>query len=90
MVFEKSIPKSNRPNKRISEIMIYDDGFGMNEKVLEKSLQFGNGTKLQSKMVLEDLGMGLPMASISQCQTVEANIHGITITCYLHTWIMMK
>ena len=42
LVFEKSDTQNNRPNKRISEIVIYDDGIGMNEKVLEKSLEIMN------------------------------------------------
>ena len=72
LVFEKSVTQNNRPNKKISEIVIYDDGIGMNDKILEKSLQFGNGEKLQSRKGIGRFGMGLPMASISQCQNVQA------------------
>lgn len=72
LVFEKSETIKNRPSKRISEIVIYDDGTGMDESVLEKSLQFGNGEKLESRDGIGRFGMGLPMASISQCQNVQA------------------
>ncbi len=88
LVFEKSETIKNRPSKRISEIIIYDDGFGMNETVLEKSLQFGNGEKLKSRDGIGRFGMGLPMASISQCQTVQA--YSWTNNKCLHTYLDVK
>ena len=72
LVFEKSETVSNRPMKKISEIVIFDDGIGMDEKTLKTSLQFGNGTKLDSRKGIGRFGMGLPMASISQCINVQA------------------
>ena len=71
LVFEKSETVSNRPMKRISEIVIFDDGIGMDEKTLKTSLQFGNGTKLDSREGIGRFGIGLPMASISQCQNIK-------------------
>jgi hypothetical protein len=71
LVFEKSGTVSNRPMKRISEIVIFDDGIGMDEKTLKTSLQFGNGTKLESRDGIGRFGIGLPMASISQCQNIQ-------------------
>ena len=72
LVFEKSETVRNRPTKKISEIVIVDDGIGMDEKILKTSLQFGNGTKLDSRKGIGRFGMGLPMASISQCINVQA------------------
>jgi hypothetical protein len=71
LVFEKNITKANRPMKEISEIVIVDDGNGMNENDLKTSLQFGNGTKSNSKGVIGKFGIGLPNASVSQCRRVE-------------------
>lgn len=71
IVFEKTITKSNRPMKQISEIVIVDDGSGMDEKNLKTSLQFGNGTKFNSKNGIGKFGIGLPNASVSQCKRVE-------------------
>jgi len=72
LVFEKSETVRNKPRKKISEIVIVDDGIGMDEKILKTSLQFGNGTKLNSRKGIGRFGMGLPMASISQCINVQA------------------
>ena len=71
LIFEKTITKSNRPMKQISEIAIIDDGIGMNEDALKTSLQFGNGTKSDAKEGIGKFGIGLPNASVSQCKHVE-------------------
>ena len=71
IVFEKTVTKSNRPMKQISEIAIVDDGTGMSEEDLKTSLQFGNGTKFNTKEGIGKFGIGLPNASVSQCKHVE-------------------
>ena len=71
MVFEKTVTKSNRPQKQISQIIVLDDGNGMNENDLKTSLQFGNGTKLDADKGIGKFGIGLPNASVSQCKKVE-------------------
>ncbi len=73
LIFEKTITKANRPMKEISEIVVVDDGKGMNIKEMATSLQFGNGTKSKNKDedTLGKYGVGLPNASVSQCKKVE-------------------
>ena len=73
LIFEKTVTKANRPMKEISEIVVVDDGKGMNVKEIETSLQFGNGTKSKNKdeETLGKYGVGLPNASVSQCKKVE-------------------
>ena len=73
LVFEKSVTKANRPMKEISEIVIIDDGKGMNVEEMETSLQFGNGTKTNNTNdeIIGKFGIGLPNASVSQCRRVE-------------------
>lgn len=71
LIFEKNVTKANRLMKEISEIVIVDDGKGMDENTLEMSLQFGNGTKLKSRNGIGRFGIGLPNASVSQCKHVE-------------------
>lgn len=73
LIFEKTITKANRPMKEISEIVVVDDGKGMNVKEMATSLQFGNGTKSKNKDedTLGKYGVGLPNASVSQCKKVE-------------------
>ena len=71
LVFEETVTKSNRPQKQISQIIVLDDGSGMNENDLKTSLQFGNGTKLDADKGIGKFGIGLPNASVSQCRKVE-------------------
>tara|TARA_A100000171_G_scaffold51555_1_gene66241 strand:+ start:10809 stop:12551 length:1743 start_codon:yes stop_codon:yes gene_type:complete len=60
-----------RLTKRISEIIVYDDGIGMPPEVMKICLQFGNGTRLKSRKGIGRFGIGLPNASVSQCKRVE-------------------
>ena len=64
---------SQRTRNRIDRIAVVDDGCGMSATTLRKSLQFGNGTRLDSEnhTGIGKFGMGLPNSSISQCQKVE-------------------
>jgi hypothetical protein len=68
---EKEVMGKSRLASKISEIMVYDDGIGMSQKVLSICLQFGNGTRLTSRDGMGRFGIGLPNASISQCKRVE-------------------
>ncbi|MGO4876560.1 ATP-binding protein [Pedobacter psychrotolerans] len=74
---------------RIKEIAILDNGNGMNEEVLQKSLQFGNGTNLdkQSQTGIGKFGMGLPSSSISQAVRVDVWSWQGDATKPLHTYI---
>ena len=55
----------------VVQIAVIDDGSGMNEEVLRKALQFGNGTHLNDRKGIGRFGMGLPTSSLSQCEKVE-------------------
>jgi DNA topoisomerase VI subunit B len=85
LVFEKTSIKSNRQTNQITEIVIVDDGIGMNEEVLMTSLQFGNGTKSDSDEDLGKFGIGLPNASVSQCKRVE--VYSWRNSKYLYTYL---
>jgi hypothetical protein len=56
--------------KNIKEIAVLDNGGGMNNDVLRRSLKFGDGTKF-GKNGIGRFGMGLPNSSLSQCRRVE-------------------
>ena len=64
---------SQRTRKRLKQIAVLDNGVGMNSEVLQQSLQFGNGTHLETSKQdgIGRFGMGLPASSISQCRRVE-------------------
>jgi hypothetical protein len=69
--FEKEVQLGKRTMTQIQEIAIYDDGGGMSPEVLAICLQFGNGTRMQSRKGMGRFGIGLPNASISQARRVE-------------------
>lgn len=55
----------------IHEILIIDDGDGMDETVFDKALQMSSGTRSGARTGLGKYGQGLPNASISQTLRVE-------------------
>ena len=57
---------------RVNEIAVVDDGEGMDPVTLRRALRFGDGTRLDRKSRgIGRFGVGLPNASISQCQRVD-------------------
>ena len=74
ITFEESVAPvgySTRTVNKIVKIAVYDDGKGMGKDVLAIALQFGNGTRLESRKGMGRFGIGLPNASVSQCSRVE-------------------
>ena len=61
--------KSNRDE--IIDVMIIDDGDGMNEDQFEFALQRSSGTRAGAKKGLGKYGEGLPNASLSQTKRTE-------------------
>jgi hypothetical protein len=64
---------SNAPRREylVNEIVVVDNGEGMDEKVIETSLRFGGGTRHGATKGLGKFGMGLPNSSASQCSRFE-------------------
>jgi hypothetical protein len=56
---------------RPTEIAVCDNGSGMDAPTLRRALQFGNGTRLNSRRGIGRFGMGLPNSSISQAGRVD-------------------
>ena len=65
------IRNTTRSKNEIVELLIIDDGDGMNEEVFDKALQMSSGTRGTAKSGLGKYGQGLPNASISQTKRVE-------------------
>ena len=59
--------------KVLENILVIDNGSGMDDEQLVKSLRFGDGTRLKQNQWdgIGKFGMGLPSASISQCSKVD-------------------
>ena len=65
------IRNTTRSKNEIDELLIVDDGDGMNMEVFDKALQMSSGTRGTAKSGLGKYGQGLPNASISQTKRVE-------------------
>lgn len=68
---EKDSLINDRQSSYIDKIAIYDDASGMTKEVLELALAFGQGTRRGASAGMGKFGMGLPNASISQCDRVD-------------------
>lgn len=66
---EKSL-NIERKTMQIRRIAVIDNGLGMTDDILESCLRIGYGTRRQKKG-MGKYGVGLPNASISQCQITE-------------------
>jgi Histidine kinase-, DNA gyrase B-, and HSP90-like ATPase len=64
---------NQRNRSQIFKIGVLDNGVGMDDVVLRKSLQFGNGMNLEeaAQTGMGKFGMGLPASSVSQARKVE-------------------
>lgn len=71
LTFEDYQMSEVRQVLRITKMAVYDDGVGMSADTLSICLQFGNGTRLNTRSGIGRFGIGLPNASVSQCQRVE-------------------
>jgi Histidine kinase-, DNA gyrase B-, and HSP90-like ATPase len=71
LCYEEDSFISNRSSTRIEKIAVYDNSCGMDVDTLRSSLAFGQGTRRKAKKGIGKFGMGLPNASISQCNRVD-------------------
>lgn len=65
------IRNTTRDYDEIDEILIIDDGEGMDESTFETALQMSSGSRSNAKHGLGKYGQGLPNSSISQTKRVE-------------------
>jgi hypothetical protein len=65
------VRNTTRKSNEIDEILIVDNGSGMNKEQFDKALQMSNGTRTKASSGLGRYGMGLPNSSISQTKRVE-------------------
>jgi len=56
---------------RVTEVLIADNGRGMDAETLRRALRFGDSSRFDDRSGLGRFGMGLPNASVSQCRRVE-------------------
>ena len=65
------VRNTTRKSNEIDEIIIVDNGSGMNKEEFDRALQMSNGTRTKASSGLGRYGMGLPNSSISQTKRVE-------------------
>lgn len=65
------IKNTTKTEDEIDEILISDDGDGMNQETFNKALQMSAGSRSKAKTGLGKYGQGLPNSSISQTKRVE-------------------
>ena len=71
IVVTTKINQGSRKTERVDQIAILDNGSGMDENLLRKSLKLGFGTYRNANNGMGKFGMGLPQASISQGKRVD-------------------
>jgi hypothetical protein len=75
---------TTKSDNEIDEILIIDDGNGMNKAIFDKALQMSAGSKTKAKSGLGKYGQGLPNSSISQTKRVEVYTIQDNIILYNH------
>ena len=86
LTFEEQVLVQNRRVFQIKKVAVYDDGSGMGADTLAICLQFGNGTRLDSRKGIGRFGIGLPNSSVSQCRRVDIYSWQSKAKCY-HTYL---
>ncbi len=72
---------------RVNELAVFDNGQGMDIETLAQALRFG-GRKASSRIQsIGKYGMGLPTASVSQCQRVDVWTWQENIDNPLHSYL---
>lgn len=73
----------------LKELAVLDNGQGMDEDTLRRSLRYGDGTRTQRKGIGR-FGLGLPNSSMSQAKRVEVWSWQSGITNALHTQLAIS
>src|SRR5579884_26190 len=86
---DRELQIEHRTRRRLYEVAVLDNGSGMDIETLQIALQFGNGTHLDPERQdgMGRFGMGLPSASISQCQRVDVWSWTDGVQNALHSYI---
>lgn len=68
LAFEEIDYSGIRNTRQVKKLAVFDDGIGMSPSVLGICLGFAQGTRLNKREGIGRFGVGLPLASISQCK----------------------
>ena len=70
LAFEETDYSGTRNTKQVKKLAVFDNGIGMSPSVMQICLGFAQGTRLNNREGIGRFGVGLPLASISQCKRV--------------------
>jgi len=73
----------------LSELAVLDNGNGMDETTLRRSLRYGDGTR-QGRKGIGRFGVGLPNSSLSQATKVDVWSWQNGVTNALHTFLSIE
>ena len=79
-----------RSRWQVNEIAVVDNGDGMDGKTLVQALKFGGRSPSRRQQEIGKYGMGLPTASVSQCERVDVWTWQETIEQPAHSFIDMR
>ena len=71
LIEEHQVRVNTRLRWRVGELAVLDNGSGMSDETLVQALRFGGRIPSQSIQNIGKYGMGLPTASVSQCERVD-------------------
>ena len=87
LLFEQQQLVDKRRVWRVAKLAVVDNGHGMDPKTLVRALSFGGRSEDDGYQHIGKYGVGLPTASVSQCQRVDVWSWQETISnpshCYL-------
>ena len=70
IAFEEIVQSKASKQRSVNKVAVFDNGEGMAKNILELCLGFAQGTRLDKREGIGRFGVGLPLASISQCKRV--------------------
>ncbi|WP_432833077.1 ATP-binding protein [Dactylosporangium sp. CA-092794] len=71
VIVQRPVQGKLRATKRADEIWVIDDGTGMTDQAVNLALSFGGSGKYDDRSGIGRFGMGLPQASVSQCERTD-------------------
>jgi hypothetical protein len=87
---EIDVQRESNARRMIEQIAVCDNGSGMDKDQLWRSLQFGQGSRLDDRRGIGRFGMGLPNSSMSQAKRVDVWTWQHGIDSAIHTYIDLE
>ena len=80
-------PGTKHARARVDQIVVADNGKGMDAETLRRGLKFGDGSRLKNPTGIGRFGIGLPASSVSQARRVDVWTWRNGATNALHSYL---